>query len=130
MVFVFCLTSLSIIIFSSSIHFAGKWHCFILSYDQVVLHYLWIYIDIYIPHQLYIFICGWTVRVLPWLDYCKQCCYDHRECLYLFKLEFSLYICPEMGFLDLTSTLFLIFLKEPPYCFPQWLHQFTFPPTV
>ena len=25
--------------------------------------------------------------------------------------------------------LFLIFL-EPPYCFPQWLHQFTFLPTV
>ena len=22
------------------------------------------------------------------------------------------------------------FLKESPYCSPQWLHQFTFPPTV
>ena len=21
------------------------------------------------------------------------------------------------------------FFEEPPYCFPQWLHQFTFPPT-
>ena len=25
--------------------------------------------------------------------------------------------------------LFLVFWK-PPYCFQQWLHQFTFPPTV
>ena len=25
---------------------------------------------------------------------------------------------------------FLIFLKEPPYFSPQWLYQFTFPPTV
>ena len=22
------------------------------------------------------------------------------------------------------------FFKEPPYCFAQWMHQFTFPPTV
>ena len=22
------------------------------------------------------------------------------------------------------------FFEEPPYCFPQWLHKFTFPPTV
>ena len=22
------------------------------------------------------------------------------------------------------------FLEDPPYCFPQWLHQFTFLPTV
>jgi hypothetical protein len=21
-------------------------------------------------------------------------------------------------------------LKKPPYCFPQWLHQLTFPPAV
>ena len=27
------------------------------------------------------------------------------------------------------SSTFSLF-KETPYCFPQWLHQFTFPPTV
>ena len=31
--------------------------------------------------------------------------------------------------LDHMEILFLIF-KEPLYCFPWWLYQFTFPPTV
>ena len=26
--------------------------------------------------------------------------------------------------------LFLVFFQKTPYCFPQWLDQFTFPPTV
>ena len=26
--------------------------------------------------------------------------------------------------------LFLIFFEEPPYCFPEWLHQFAFPSVV
>ena len=33
-----------------------------------------------------------------------------------------------VGLLDNRVTLFLLF-KGTPYCFPQWLHQFTFPPT-
>ena len=36
---------------------------------------------------------------------------------------------PEVELLDHEVVLFLIF-KELPYCFPQWLYQFTFPPTV
>ena len=31
--------------------------------------------------------------------------------------------------LDHMVVLLLIF-EDPPYCSPQWLHQFTFPPTV
>ena len=26
--------------------------------------------------------------------------------------------------------LYFQFFEKPPYCFPQWLYQFTFPPTV
>ena len=38
-------------------------------------------------------------------------------------------ICPGVGLLDHMASLFLVFLRNS-YCFPQWLHQFTFPPTV
>ena len=31
--------------------------------------------------------------------------------------------------LDHMAKLFLV-LEEPPYCSPEWLHKFTFPPTV
>ena len=30
----------------------------------------------YVPHLLYLFICQWTFRLLPCLDYCEQC---HNE---------------------------------------------------
>ena len=29
------------------------------------------------PHLLYLFLCWWTLRLLPSLGYCKQCCYEH-----------------------------------------------------
>ena len=38
---------------------------------------------------------------------------------------------PEMELLDHMIVLFLcffFFFEKPPYCFPQWLHQFAFPP--
>ena len=31
----------------------------------------------YIPHMLYPFIWQWTARLLPCLEYCKQCCNEH-----------------------------------------------------
>ena len=49
--------------------------------------------------------------------------------MYIFKLWFSPDICPGVGLLNHIATLFLVF-ERPPYCFPGWLHQFTFPPTV
>ena len=30
---------------------------------------------VYTPHLLYPFICQWTLRLLPFLGYCKECCY-------------------------------------------------------
>ena len=47
----------------------------------------------------------------------------------LFELEFSPGICPGVGLLDNMVTLFLVFQATPCY-YPQWLHQFTFPPIV
>ena len=47
----------------------------------------------------------------------------------LFELWFSWGVCPIVGLLGHIVVLFLVF-KELPYCFPQWLCQFTFPPTV
>ena len=51
-------------------------------------------------------------------------------CMYLFKLVFLLFgYLPCRELLGHMVALFLVF-EKPPYCFPQWLHQFTFPPTV
>ena len=50
---------------------------------------------------------------------------------YLFKLELSSFpdTCSGVGLLDHAAILVLLF-KGPLYCFPQWLHQFTFASTV
>ena len=50
---------------------------------------------------------------------------------YLFELRFSLDRCPGVGLLDhsVVRVQFQSF-EETPYCFPQWLYQFTFLPTV
>ena len=47
-----------------------------------------------------------------------------------FQIWFSLDRCPGVRLLDLIEVLFLgvFFYFEPPYCFPQWLHQCTFLP--
>ena len=53
------------------------------------------------------------------------------ECMYLFDILFSFFldIYPEVGLIEYMVVLFLI-SKETPCYFPQWLNQFTFPPTV
>ena len=45
---------------------------------------------------------------------------------------FSSDIYPEVELLDHMVVLLLLFFffEEPPYCVPEWLHQFIFPPTV
>ena len=52
-------------------------------------------------------------------------------CMYLFELVFLYFldICPGVKLLGHIVVLFLVY-EKPPCCFPQWLHQFTFPPTV
>ena len=52
--------------------------------------------------------------------------------MYLFELVFSflLDMHPGVELLDHMVVLFLVFFEKLPYHLPQWLHQFTFPPTV
>ena len=49
----------------------------------------------------------------------------------VFVFVFVLDIYPGVKLLDHVVVLFLVF-EKPPYCFPQWLHQFidTLPPTL
>ena len=49
--------------------------------------------------------------------------------IYLFKVWFSLDVCPRVESLDHVVALFLVF-KAPSFCFPQWLHPLAFPSTV
>ena len=38
----------------------------------------------YITHLPYPFICWWTLRLFPYISYCKQCCSEHRDvCTFL-----------------------------------------------
>ena len=53
--------------------------------------------------------------------------------LLVFWVSSYIYIyiyCPDVELLGQKVILFLIFFENPPYCFPQWLHQSAFPPTV
>ena len=51
---------------------------------------------IYVHHlHFYSFFCRWTLRLLPSLGYCKQCCNKHRlGCMYPFRPYFSSGIHP------------------------------------
>ena len=75
-----------------------------------------IYICIYIyPTSslsiLYPFICQGTFDLLPCLSYCKQSCYVHWGCMYLFELQFSPDTCPGVGLQDHLVAVFLDFLR-------------------
>ena len=50
--------------------------------------------------------------------------------MYLFKLVFFSRYVPGNGIAGSYSCSTFSFLEKFSYCFPQWLHQFTFPPTV
>ena len=51
---------------------------------------------IHTPH-LYPFICWWTFRLLPCLDYCKQCCSEHWGCMHFFWIMFFFGYIPRSG---------------------------------
>ena len=62
-----------------------------------------------------LFICQWVsgqFRLLPCPGYCKQCCCTHWGCMYLYKLEFSLDICPGVGLEDHTGNSDSSFLRD------------------
>ena len=105
-----------------------KWHYFIL-YGLVVFHLCVCVCVCVCVCLLYSFICRWTFRLLPCFGYCKQCCNElWGSCIF-----------PNYGFLPIYAKewdcwiicqLYFQIFRELPYCSLQWVHQFTFPPTV
>ena len=55
------------------------------------------------------------------------------ECMYIFVWMFLflfLWIYIQEWNCRIISLFYFFFFEKSPLCFPQWLHQFTFPPTV
>ena len=83
----------------------------------------------YVPQLLYPFIYRWIFRLLLCPGYCKQCYSKHwGTCIF-----------QNCGFLRIYDRqwdcwviwqFYSQFVKESPQCFPYWLYQFTFPPTM
>ena len=84
---------------------------------------------IHIPHLLYPFICQWTFMLLPCLGCCEQCYYEHWGAC-IFSNQSFLWIYAQKWDYQIIWQLYFQFFKEPQYCFPQWLHQFTSPSTM
>ena len=78
---------------------------------------------------LYPFICRWTSRLLPCSSYCKQYCNEQWDMCVFFNPGFLRVYAYKWDF-QVLWWFSSQFLKESPYCLPQWLYQFTFPPTV
>ena len=80
-------------------------------------------------HLLYPFICPWTIRLFPCLGYCRFWCYEqgvHESFqgivfYQIYAQDWNCWIIWEFWFW---------FFEALPYCFPQWLHQFTLPNSV
>ena len=84
---------------------------------------------VYVPHLLYPFICQWTSRFLPYPSYCEQCYSEHwGTCVSLNCGFLRVYV--QQWDCWIVWQFYSQFFKESPYCSPQWLHQFTFSPTV
>ena len=86
------------------------------------LHFHFQYCCMYIPH-LDPFICWWTFRLIPCLDYCKPCCCEHKgACIFLIIVLSG--CMPRSGIDGSYGNSILSFSGT------ALLHQFTFPPAV
>ena len=84
----------------------------------------------YIYHIFLIhFICRWVFRLFLFLGYCEQCCSEHRDACIFFNERFFWIYAQEWD-CQVIWQFYIQFSEVPPYCFPQWLYQFIFPPTV
>ena len=60
----------------------------------------------YIPYLLYSFFCWWTLRWLPSLGYCKQCCNEHWGTCSLSDHVFLWMYAQEWDFRIICSSIF------------------------
>lgn len=94
--------------------------------NSILLH-----MHIYTPH-LYPFIHWRTLRLFSCLGYCEQC-YNNMGVVQVSSLPAFISFCyiPRIGFAgSYIWQLYFKFFEELPYCSPQRLKQFAFPPTV
>lgn len=63
-------------------------------------------IPLYMYTAFYFFICWWTLRLFWYVGFCESC-NERWECRYLVSFTLDIYL--EVGLLDLTVVLFLIF---------------------
>ena len=116
------LTSLSMTL-SRSIHFATNSIISFFFYGWVIFHCM------YVSHFLCPFLYWWAFSLLPCLENCKMLQWNLLGCMYPFESCFPLDLCPRVG-LHGHILVYFQFFKESPCYSPQWLCQFTFPPTV
>ena len=104
-----------------------KWHYFIL-FSWLSYIYIFIYIYIYLTSFSSIHLLMGT-QVASLSCYCKQCCYEHWGACIFSDYGF-LWIYAQEWDCRIIWQFYFLFFKEHPECSPQWLYQFTFPPTV
>ena len=82
-------------------------------------------IILHISHLHYPFICLWTLRLLPYHGFHKQCCYEHwRAWIFLYqRCSFFLDIYLGMELLS-HMVVYFQFSEDLPYWFPQWLQHY------
>ena len=83
------------------------------------------------PHLLKPVVYQWALGLFLCLGYRKRCCYEHWDMCIFSNQSFRLFwiYAQEWDCWVIWQFYFQVF-KEPPYFSPQWLYQFTFPPTV
>ena len=83
---------------------------------------------IYTTYFFYLFLCWWTLGCFHVLAIVNSAAMNTRVHVSFQMMFFSGYV-PRSGIAGSYDSSVFSFL-EPPYCSPQWLYQFTFPPTV
>ena len=113
-----------IIKFAWSIYVAANEQYLILFHGWLIFH-----IYIYTPHLLKPVICWWIFGLIHILVIVNSAAVNIGVYVsFQIRVSLLLDIYLGVGLLDNRVTLFLLF-KGTPYCFPQWLRQFTFPST-
>ena len=69
------------------------------------------------------------IQLLPCFSYCKQCYSEHWGTCFFLDFGFLWVYAWEWDYWVIWWFYFQCY-KKTPYFLPQWLHQFTFPPTL